>query len=156
MTFRNLIVFFLIICCSSACQELATKNYKSNSSIVENKRISRVLDFEYKGYDDTVYALIYGNIYQSEKTKNLSDTLKPLQNVSIKVEQNSKTVFTDTSGKFSLGLERGTFSLVITKAGYQTLRLTNYVSDPDQVSDTRIVLETGKDTAIYQIPKWTK
>ena len=72
------------------------------------------------------------------------------------IEQNNKTVFTDENGHFAIGLQKGNFSINISKNGYQTLSLTNYVSDPDQVSNTTIILEKGEDTVKFEIPKRTK
>ena len=158
MTLQNLILSFLTLIYFSTCSNL-TNNYgnkRSNDLITKNKKNSKVIEFEYGGYGDTVVALIYGNIFELKTTKNSSETLQPVSNVSIKVQTNNKTVFTDTSGQFSLGLDKGVFNLLITKQGYQTLRLTNYVSDPDQISNTKIVLEKGKDTTVFEIPKWTK
>ncbi len=77
---------------------------------------------------------IYADIYQLDTSKQLLDSLRPLSNVTIKVERNSKKVSSDTGGHFTIELERGIFSLLITKQGYQPLRVTNYHSDPDQVS----------------------
>lgn len=154
MTVRNLKSLLTILVLFSSCTNLTNSKTKNANiiSTTQNKKVSRLLKFEYGGYDDTVVALIYGNVYQTNTLKNSSDTL-PLSNVSIKVEQNSKTVLTDNAGQFQIGLKKGTFSLVVSKEGYQSLRLTNYVSDPDQISNTIIILEKGNGLQTIEIPK---
>jgi hypothetical protein len=125
----------IIISCSS------TKNLRS-----------RVLDFQYGGYSDTIYALIEGEVYERGSNTVSKDSLSPIGNVQIKVEQNNRLVSTDSAGKFFIGLSKGVFSFLLTKEGYQSLRITNYISDPDQVSSAKIVLEKGRDLITFEIP----
>ncbi len=119
----------------------------------QKKNGSRVVSFHYGGYSDTIYALINGKIYERNLISTLNDSLLPLGNVKIIAEQNNKTAFTNSDGEFIIGLEKGVFSLLITKEGYQSLRITNYVSDPDQISGARIILEKGINLRTFEIPK---
>lgn len=155
MTVRDFKIFLLILAILYSCSNLT--NSKSNTtnivSTAQNNKVSKLLKFQYGGYDDTVVALIYGNVYQENTLTNSKDSLQPLSNVSIKVEQNSKAVSTDSTGHFQIGLEKGTFNLLISKPGYQSLRLTNYISDPDQISNTIIILEKGSELQIAEISK---
>ncbi|HLY70064.1 MAG TPA: hypothetical protein VKR53_10080 [Puia sp.] len=115
---------------------------------------SRVIKFEYSGYDDTTCALIFGKVYSAGKMDNRGKShLSPLANVQIQVQQNGRITTTVTDGNFVIGFNKGIFSLLITKAGYQSLRITNYISDPDQVSITRIILEKGENLQTFEIPK---
>ena len=66
--------------------------------------------------------------------------------------QNKKITQTDELGQFSIGLEKGVFSLLVSKPGYQPLTIVNYMSDPDQVSDTKIVLVKGNTNQYFKIP----
>ena len=114
---------------------------------------STVLSFRYGGYGDTVYALISGEIYERRAVSVSKDSLLPIGNVQIEAEQNGKVTFTNPDGKFTIGLEKGVFSLLITKEGYQSLRITNYISDPDQMSGATILLEKGKEVRTFEIKK---
>ena len=113
--------------------------------------VSKVEYFQYGGYNDTICALIDGNIYERDSSNSPNNRLRPLQNVKIKIEQNNKSVLTDTAGHFLIGAEKGSFSLLVTKDGYQELRLTNYISDPDQVSKAKIILAKGTRPQTYKI-----
>ena len=150
MTLRTILIFFLMMAVALACSDLSDKNNKSKEIL---KMKSRVSKFEYGGYGDANKAFIYGSIYEYDTTHHSKDTLKPLQNVSIKIEQTNQIIFTDTAGQFELGFDKGVFRLFVTKQGYQSLRLTNYVSDPDQISNTKIILEKGNDLQTFEISK---
>ncbi len=110
------------------------------------------LDFQYRGYGDTIYALITGQIYERKLNSVSKDSLIPMADVQVKAEQNNKVVSTDSAGQFLIGLAKGVYSFLITKEGYQSLRITNYISDPDQVSSAKIVLEKGRDLITFEIP----
>jgi hypothetical protein len=148
MTLRNTFIALTILTIC-ACTEMP-KHDKSFLTKQESK--SKVLSFQYSGYDDNSYAIIYGDVYQSDTTKHFADSLQPLSNVIIKAEQNGKTVSSDTGGHFKIELEKGMFTLLITKQEYQSIRLTNYVSDPDQLSFTKIILAKGNGLQSFKIP----
>src|SRR5690349_11474585 len=111
MTPRNL--FLIAAFLFSACSNSPIKNLNAQNNLTSTRK-SRVLDFNYGGYDDTIYAVLGGNIYELNTSTNSAYSLHALQNVSIRAEQNNKTVFTDASGNFGIGLEKGIFSLLIT------------------------------------------
>jgi len=113
---------------------------------------SRVAYFNYGGYGDTLYASLGGQVFELNRSIKTKDSLTPLKNVEIKVEENNQSVFTDSAGSFVLLFEKGTFNLLIRKENYQSLRLTNYISDPDQFSGTIIYLEKEKGLETFNIP----
>lgn len=107
---------------------------------------SRVLSFEYGVYDDTVNAVLEGEVYKVNPAKNAHDSLIPLPNVTVKAEDSTRSVYrttiTNKKGHFTLGLSpNGIYSLVVMKKGYQTARITNYFADTGQVSRVKIILE---------------
>jgi len=112
---------------------------------------SRVIKFQYSGYGDSIYTVLYGEVFEIKKTGTINDTI-PVSGANIKAEQNNKLVKTDAKGAFSIELEKGTFTLSITKAGYQTLQMTNYISDQDRVSNTTVVLVKGPGVNHFKIP----
>ena len=117
---------------------------------------SRVAHFHYGGYSDTIYALVYGEVYEEESKSGSDKTLRPVSHVKIKAEQNGKEVFTDSQGQFVIGLEEGDYNLLVSKEGYQSLLLANYASHPDQVSDTKIILTKGSGKQTSQLPEWNR
>jgi len=112
---------------------------------------STVYSFEGGEYGDTVYAFIYGTVY--EPISPLNDTVKPLSSVIITIEQNHKTFTTDESGKFKIGFPRGFYSLIVSKPNYEPIRITNFYSDPDEFTTTEIILVKGKITRKFKVPK---
>ncbi len=113
---------------------------------------STVLHFEYHGYSDTIFAIVYGSVFTQDSLSADSNALSPLKGVTITAIQNKKITQTDELGQFSIGLEKGVFSLLVSKPGYQPLTIVNYMSDPDQVSDTKIVLVKGTTNQYFKIP----
>jgi len=151
MILRVSIIFLVFFLCRCTTGQVIKS--KPDKTAIDT---SRAEYFEYRGYSDTIYALVYGKVYGLEKDANGKDTLKPLQNVDIKVEQNNKAVQTDHNGEFEIGFEKGIFSFTLSKQGYEPIRMTNYVSDPDQVSTTKIILAKGTKTRIFEIPEKTR
>ena len=153
MTFRIFTVFTVVSFSFWSC--LNKQATKSPSDKITNNT-SRVEYFKYGGYSDTTFALVYGKVYEIEKDVKGKDTLKILPTVNIRVEQNNKAVQTDNKGEFEIGLEKGIFSLIISKKSYEPIKLTNYVSDPDQVSNVKIILVKGTELQEFEIPKWKR
>jgi hypothetical protein len=147
MTLRILFVFTIVFFFVETCV------YRSGKAVSD---VSRVEHFEYAGYSDTIYAVIYGRVYEKRKTAKGLDTLMPLSHVDVLVEKNGKLGMTDRNGDFAIGLDKGVFSLMVSKQGYEPIQVTNYVSDPDRVSFTKIVLAKGKEQRTFQVPKWTR
>lgn len=119
-------------------------------SMGQNEKKSRVASFHYGGYGDTLYATLEGQILYVDQS-NVRDTLK-VSNAEVKVVELNKTVSTDTDGQFIINLDKGIFSLLVTKPGFQPLLIKDYVSDPDQFSGTNIYLEKGTDEQTFIIP----
>jgi hypothetical protein len=151
--FHNTLICVFIFFIFSTCSNPSEKTTPSPESEI---RASRVIKFNYSGYDDATYSIIYGDVYSSFTDINHADSLQPLIGATIKVEENGKTVSSDSSGHFTIEFEKGVFNFSITKEGYQPLRITNYVSDPDQISFTKIVMEKGNSQQSFKIPEWTK
>lgn len=111
------------------------------------KQESRVDLFEYQGYGDTIVSLLYGEVYDNNES---IPGLIPA--VSISVSEDSASCVSNSKGEFTLGLPKGVFIIKISKPGYQTLLLSNYNSDPDRVSFTKIILVKGSGEIKYHIP----
>ncbi len=142
----TLIAFIFNHCENSQFSKRLPENKKNNTSKIEY--------FEYGGYGDSNLSIIYGNVYEPEKKENGTDTLKPLSTVEIRLVQNNKSVQTDSNGRFEIGVEKGIFSFTVLKKGYEPITLTNFVSDPDQVSNTKIILVKGNKPRTFKIQDW--
>ena len=120
---------------------------------------SRVKTFQYGGLGDNINGTFYGYIYYPAKTTDNSYTLQPLANVIIKAfDKTGKTIkilTTNKEGFFLFELPNGSYNFSILKNLYQTLDLTNYSSNADQVSLAEIILEKGASRQSYKIPQWT-
>lgn len=113
-----------------------------------NEQESRVDLFEYQGYSDTIVSLLYGEIYENNDNNQTAVT-----DVQVTVSGDSASCVSDQKGEFVLGLSKGIFELKISKPGYQTLVMSNYNSDPDRVSLTKIILVKGTGEVNYKIPE---
>lgn len=59
-----------------------------------------------------------------------------------------KTAYTNPRGKFSMSFfNEGTYNLIVTKEGFQTIRITNFMADTGQTSTVKIILE--KDHKLF-------
>jgi len=121
--------------------------------VLKNWKIVKemIIQFAYQGYGDTTCTILYRKVFEIKKTDHINDTIE-MTGAEIKAEQNGKVIKTDTTGSFSMGLEKGTFTLTIAKPGYQTLEMTNYISDPDRVSNTAVILVKGSGIDHFEIP----
>lgn len=122
-------------------------------SFVQTENKSRVAYFNYGGYGDTSYAALGGKIFRLDTSIKTKDSLVPLPNVTVRVEENNKTTLTDSGGSYGIWFEKGVFTLLITKDGYQPLRIKNYESHPDQFSEATIYLEKGNEEQVFEVPK---
>ncbi len=113
---------------------------------------SSLLHFEYRGYGDTVFAMIDGTVFAPDSLSPEGEPGRPLSGVKVTVTENKKMTETDAQGQFSIGLGKGIYSLILTKKGYQTLMISNYRADPDQVSVADIMLVKGSVTQRSEIP----
>ena len=142
MTLRTISIFVLTTAFLSSC-------FKGQ----KQKAKSRVSYFHYGGYGDTLYATLEGQIFYLDTSLKTKDSLTKLRDVTIKILEHNKTLLSDTNGQFVINLEKGVFSLLFDKNGFQPLLIKNYVSDPDQFSGTKIYLEKGKEQQTFIIPK---
>jgi hypothetical protein len=142
MTLRTISILVLTIVFFTSC------------SIGQNQRPnSRVSYFQYGGYGDIIYSTLEGEIFYLDTSLKTKDSITQLTGVAIKILENDKTLLSDSNGQFVINLDKGVFSLLLTKDGFQPLLIKNYVSDPDQYSRIKIYLEKGKEQQAFMIPK---
>jgi hypothetical protein len=113
---------------------------------------SRVVVFEYGEHYDTSCAILEGQVYEVNLIPNSKDSLYPVVNAMVKSTDSAdkvyKTAYTNSQGKFSMSFfNEGTYNLVITKEGFQTIRITNFIADTGQTSTIKIILE--KDHKLF-------
>lgn len=113
---------------------------------------SKLAYFSYQGYCDSIYSTVQGEVYE---VLNKKDTVA-LPNATIKAVNNNKGVLTDAKGSFRIDFENGMYDLIITKQGYQPLKITGYISYSDQVASARIILARGNQQQTASAPKWGK
>lgn len=114
---------------------------------------SRMVYFNYLGYGDTIYAVVHGRVYIVERTPQGEERIIPVSGATITAELIGKSVKTDRDGRFSIGLAKGVYTLIVTNGSeYQALKMTNYVAVPDQFSDVKIILEKGSGMQTVKIP----
>lgn len=111
---------------------------------------SRVEYFQYQGYSDTIVSLLYGQVFEQKSATEKN--LIPLPGVQVSVVEDTVKSVTDKLGQFIIPLYEGTYTLLITKKGYQPLTISNYFSHSDRVSTTKIILVNGTKRNEYRIP----
>src|SRR5689334_16052272 len=104
------------------------------SLIACSTKKSRVVVFEYGSHYDTSCAILEGEVYEVNLIPNSKDSLYPVVNAMIKsidsADKVYKTAYTNPRGKFSMSFfNEGTYNLVITKDGFQSIRITNFIAD---------------------------
>jgi hypothetical protein len=112
---------------------------------------SELVDFKYQGYSDTIYALIEGQVFVENGLKK--ETIDSVEIVSYRPNPTDTIAYTDRNGQFLTGFCKGIFIVYIRKRGYQTIKLINYESDPDQVSRLEAILRKGNGEIVYDIGK---
>ena len=112
---------------------------------------SELVDFKYQGYNDTIYALIEGQVFVENGLKK--DSNNSVEIVCSRPNPKETITYTDNNGHFLIGFCKGTFTICIRKSGYQTIKLINYESDPDQVSRLEAILRKGNGEIVYDISK---
>jgi len=113
---------------------------------------SRVVSFEYGEHFDTSCAILEGEVYEVNLIPNSKDSLYPVVNAIIKsfdtTDKAYKTAYTNSRGKFSMSFfNEGTYHLVVTKDGFQPIRVTNFIADTGQTSSIKIIL--AKDHKLF-------
>jgi hypothetical protein len=110
---------------------------------------SELLNFSYGGYSDTVYALVGGTVYIQEGGKKIP--VEKAAVVSYRPEPKDTITYTDANGEFFTGFCGGTFTIYIKKPGYQTIKLVNYRSHPDQISHLEALLRKGSGEVVFDV-----
>jgi hypothetical protein len=64
----------------------------------------------------------------------------PLEGVSVKIIGPNITAFTDEDGKYSFTLSAGTYSLLLTKPGFQDQLIENIVLEPGVTKTVDVVM----------------
>ncbi|GAO41403.1 carboxypeptidase-like regulatory domain-containing protein [Flavihumibacter petaseus] len=134
---------------TAGCKDSLIANQTGAVKITDTSSVSW---FNYGGYSDTSVALISGKVFERLDQPDGSDSIKPLPGVSIEFRKIKKSTLSDSNGEFLIGVEKGIFSIIISKKGYESITLDNYRSDPDQVSYTQITLVKGNEQRSYNIP----
>jgi hypothetical protein len=112
-------------------------------------KASRLGSFQYGGYGDTSYATLFGSVAQILDSGDTSY----ISGARVQVVENNDTARTSDAGGFVMHFPSGAFNLLVTKKGYQDLMLQNYISEPDQISYTLILLEPGRGKVVADIPE---
>lgn len=96
-----------------------------------------------------------GQIFVEDDSSNIIPA-GSVEIISYRPCPNDTITYTDEQGRFVTGFCKGNFTVTISKKGYQTIKLINYESDPDQVSHLKAILRKGKDETVYDINKNNK
>lgn len=129
---------------------------------------SKLVEFNYGGFGDTIFSTLDGKIYEM----NLSNKV-PIDSVEIRLSSKtneSYSQFYDTFYKAYLFYPKDTLffsnkegnvymnfienefvDIVISKNGYETLTLKNYHAHPDQFSTFEVILEKGDGSVVETI-----
>lgn len=119
-----------------------------NKNTQENK--SRVAYFEYGAREDTGSSMLHGMVVEEPPHKLTVDvdSLSPLPGVQIFIETDKpgfvKSYSTDAHGEFAIPFQKGNYNFSLKKDGYQPLKVTNYIADPDHDAKTKIILVKEK------------
>ena len=107
--------------------------------------------FEYSGYSDTIYAMIGGHIFEYKGL--LKSPLDSVEIISHRPSPQDTVNLTDKDGYFAAFFCNGIFEVLIKKRGYQSIKLINFESNPDQVSHLEAILRKGEGEIVYNISK---
>ena len=130
MSFPANSIIILVCLCFAAC-----------SDVRRAPQPSRVAHFKYGICEATHDALLFGEI----NTPVDSGHTAPLRGVVVLNEANDERTGTDENGQFVMNFRKGKFSLLITKNGYQPLRVLRFMPADGQVCDIKVTLIKGKD-----------
>jgi len=115
---------------------LSTSAYSQTNS-------SRIVDFYYGGYSDTVVALLTVEVLSIEST---TGECIPLNNSTIRIfDENGIIKEYELHGvhKKQIGFSWGWYAIKVEADGYQKLIILDYKSRPDQVSFAKVCLVLG-------------
>lgn len=105
---------------------------------------SRVSSFNCGPEPDTTIAILSGRIVERKILPGQKDTLVPLSNAVISLDEGRRTVSADTSGAFLLYLDlHKTHPFTIARPGYQPLKVEGFFAEKETLADISIVLAKG-------------
>lgn len=139
---RNKVAVFFIL---FAATILFSNCWSTNKA----RHNSRVENFEYQGYGDTIVSLIFGEILESPS--NDDNNFQICSNARIMIDKDTVPYNVDSTGKFQLGFQEGIHSFVVFKKGYQPLTVNNFIAHSDRVSIIKIILAKGNQMQSYTI-----
>jgi len=105
---------------------------------------SRILSFNCGTEPDTVTAILSGHIVEEKRLPNGQDTLVPLSDAIVSLEQGGKTFPTDSLGAFLMYLDtKATHTFIVSKKGYQPLKVEGFFAEKETEAEINIVLAKG-------------
>jgi hypothetical protein len=109
-----------------------------------NEHESRVSSFNCGPEPDTTIAILSGRIVERKIQPGKKDTLVPLANAVISLEEGRRTVSADSSGAFRLYLDlHKTHPFTIARPGYQSLKVEGFFAEKETLANISIVLAKG-------------
>lgn len=122
-----------------ACLVFSTVSFSCSS-----EHESRVSSFNCGPEPDTTIAILSGRIVERKILPGQKDTLVPLSNAVISLDEGHRTVSADTSGAFLLYLDlHKTHPFTIARPGYQPLKVEGFFAEKETLADISIVLAKG-------------
>ena len=122
---RIIIGFFLTLLFSFGC--------------MKNKKNS-IVSFQYQGYGDTLFALLYGKVIDFEN--------HPLRSTKIELLNSNYKTLTDSLGYFELYSSGAKYDVSIFKQAFQSVIIKGYESRSDQVSHVEIKLSSDRNDTL--------
>lgn len=135
---RRLFLLLLSVVLCSSCE---------NGADERNENKSMLLLFQDLGTADTVCAKLSGEIYQRDEK---GDTI-PLSGARVVISDEFQDFETDSRGYFVSCIRDGAKEIEVTKDGFQTAIIENYVAKSGQISGFKLLLERGDEDVILKI-----
>lgn len=92
-----------------------------------------------------MYSIVYGTVLIRNSKSPLKDVLI-FSKKSVDVKS-----YTNENGVGHLALKSGTYTILIEKEGYQSIKLINYEARPDQVAGFKVYLTKGEGERTYDV-----
>ncbi|MCF8298262.1 MAG: hypothetical protein K9J13_12015 [Saprospiraceae bacterium] len=115
---------------------------------------SRLIYFDYGGWGDTCVAFLTIDVVQIDST---SGRYIPLKNSKIIIANENKELkeyILQNNNRKTISFSWGWYEIEIKAEGYQTLKIIDYKSRPDQFSRTKICLVTGQGIVSVSSNPW--
>ncbi len=149
-------LFSVVLLMTISCTSKPNHRTKSSSDkdVQSSVRASCVMSFKYGGYGDYVFSVIEGQIFRIDSKDSLIQ-LGDCNIVSYDMVKREvcQTIHADSTGQFKLEFPSGKFGFVISKAGFESLKIYNFDSDPDQISTIEILMQAGEKSQGYCLPE---